>query len=64
MTRCGFIDYFSTDFSVSEVEMFKSGIMAIAVLVDWNQKWPYLDERVELMGSDSEPVVSSMPVTR
>lgn len=38
MTRCGFIDYFSTDFSVSEVEMFKSGIMAIAVLVDWNQK--------------------------
>lgn len=35
MTHCGYIDYLS---SVSEVEMFESGIIAIAVLVDWYQK--------------------------
>ena len=44
--------------------MLETSIMAIAIFVVWNQKWPYLDERVELIGSDSEPVVSNMTVTR
>lgn len=45
--------------STHEIFVFRFGITAVAILVNWSQKWPYLGNRVKpertLIGSDWGP---------